>query len=111
MRKPRDLDAELRALAERTQRLKSRRVTQLGELVIAAGAGELDLDVLAGALLSAATREDGAATAIWKAKGEAFFRSRPTRPAPPPAQGDRSPAGQDPDADAAGPGGPGAAGS
>ena len=35
MRKPRDIDAELAALAGRATALKARRVTQLGELVIA----------------------------------------------------------------------------
>ena len=38
MRKPRDFDAELKALGDKAQNLKSRKVQQLGELVIATGA-------------------------------------------------------------------------
>ena len=41
MRKPRDYDAELKALSERAAELKSRKVQQLGELVIATGADAL----------------------------------------------------------------------
>jgi hypothetical protein len=38
MRKPRDFDSELKALADKAKQLKERRVQQLGELVIATGA-------------------------------------------------------------------------
>ena len=34
MRKPRDFDAELKALGDKARDLKSRKVQQLGELVI-----------------------------------------------------------------------------
>ena len=37
MRKPRDFDSELKALTEKAKQLKSRKVLQLGELVIATG--------------------------------------------------------------------------
>ena len=37
MRKPRDFDAELKALGDKARDLKSRKVQQLGELVIATG--------------------------------------------------------------------------
>lgn len=37
MRKPRDYDAELKALEDRTKELKTRKVQELGELVIATG--------------------------------------------------------------------------
>ena len=53
MRKPRDIDAELQALAKKAKDLKSRKVTQLGELVIATGAEALTTEVLVGALLAA----------------------------------------------------------
>jgi hypothetical protein len=92
MRKPRDLDAELSALAERTQRLKARKVTQLGELVIATGASELDLEVLAGALVAAVETKGPDFIAAWRAKGQAFFRTKPARGAAPPP-GDDTPAG------------------
>ena len=38
MRKPRDYDAELKALEDKAKELKTRKVQQLGELVIATGA-------------------------------------------------------------------------
>ena len=49
MRKPRDFDAELKALADKAKQLKERSVHQLGELVIATGADALDDEQLAGA--------------------------------------------------------------
>ena len=48
MRKPRDIDSELKALEAKAKTLKERRVRQLGELVIATGADALDADLLAG---------------------------------------------------------------
>ena len=54
MRKPRDFDSELKALADKAKQLKERRVRDLGALVTATGADTLDADVLAGALLDAA---------------------------------------------------------
>jgi hypothetical protein len=51
MRKPRDFDSELKALADKAKQLKERRVQQLGELVIATGADATDAETLAGALL------------------------------------------------------------
>ena len=38
MRKPRDFDAELKALDDKARELRTRKVQQLGELVIATGA-------------------------------------------------------------------------
>src|SRR3984885_11762302 len=51
MRKPRDFDGELKALQDKARDLKSRKVQQLGELVIATGADSLNVDELAGALI------------------------------------------------------------
>jgi hypothetical protein len=73
MRKPRDLDAELQALAQRAKALKGRRVTQFGELVIATGADQLDPEVLAGALLAAA-KAPAAERERWRAAGAVAFR-------------------------------------
>jgi iron complex outermembrane receptor protein len=56
MRKPRDFDSELKALADKAKALKERRIRQFGELVMATGADALDADLLAGALIDAATR-------------------------------------------------------
>lgn len=86
MRKPRDINAELRALAEKEKSLKARKITQLGELVAATGAGDLDVDTLAGVLLSAVEEEDADAREAWRRKGAAFFqRSRRSRSAGEPA--------------------------
>lgn len=83
MRKPRAIDAELAALAERATLLKARRVTQLGELVVASGADGLGADILMGALLAAAAEGDEAVLKRWHAGGEAFFQGdRAGRSAP-----------------------------
>ena len=81
MRKPRDIDAELAALAERAAALKARRVTQLGELVIASGADALGADILMGALSAAATEKNDQTRSQWRQQGEAFFRGAQARPA------------------------------
>ncbi len=78
MRKPRDYESELKALAEKAKRLKERRVQQLGELVIATGAEVLDPDVLAGALLDAASSKDAITQAAWRKRGAMFFDGRAT---------------------------------
>lgn len=76
MRKPRDIDTELKALQDKQRQLRAKRTTQLGELVAATGADALDPETLAGALLdaAAAARTDAAAKEAWQRKGEAFFR-------------------------------------
>lgn len=84
MKKPRDIDAELKALSEKARSLKAKQRTQLGELVAATGADALDPETLAGALLDAVERAkaDGQAKEAWRAKGAAFFhRGKRSRPA------------------------------
>ncbi|APR55097.1 conjugal transfer protein TraD [Sphingomonas koreensis] len=81
MRKPRDFDSELRALADKAKQLKERRVRQLGELVAATGADALDADLLAGALLDAATTKDAGVKEGWRKRGAAFFQSKARKPA------------------------------
>ena len=66
MRKPRDFDSELKALADKAKQLKERRVRDLGALVTATGADALDADLLAGALLDAATNTDKATGEGWR---------------------------------------------
>ena len=53
MRKPADLDTQIKALQEKAKSLKDRQKTQLGELVLATGADSLPLEALAGVLLAA----------------------------------------------------------
>ena len=83
MRKPRDIDAELKALADKAKGLKARRVMQLGELVTLTGADTLDLETLAGALLAAV---EGVRTAqtkeAWRREGAGFFQRRSRRKDP-----------------------------
>ena len=74
MRKPRDIDSELKALAERAKQLKERRVQQLGELVIATGGDAIDAETLAGALLSIVEITDAAKKESWRKRGNAFFQ-------------------------------------
>ena len=74
MRKPRDYDAELKALDERAKQLRERRLAQFGELVTATGADALDVEMLAGALLAAAESKDNATKEAWRKRGAASFQ-------------------------------------
>ena len=76
MRKPRDYDAELKALTDKARQLKSRKQSQLGELVMAAGADALNAEELAGALLAIATTTDSARREAWRKRGAAFFSGK-----------------------------------
>ncbi|WP_439486803.1 conjugal transfer protein TraD [Blastomonas fulva] len=58
MRKPRDYDEGLQALKDKAKQLRSRKQTQLGELVIATGADALGTEVLAGVLLAVTGNHD-----------------------------------------------------
>src|SRR3954466_13014343 len=68
MRKPRDIDAELKALHDKQKQLRARRVVQFGELVTATGADALDPETLAGALLEAIerTKADPSTKEAWR---------------------------------------------
>lgn len=76
MRKPRDFDSELKALADKAKQLKERRVRDLGALVTATGADALDAETLAGALLDAAANTDKAIGEGWRKRGAAFFQGK-----------------------------------
>lgn len=82
MRKPRDFDAELKALEDKARELKTRKVQQLGELVIATGADALTPEELAGALSVLAETTDAAKREAWAKRGAAMFRSKSRKPAP-----------------------------
>jgi len=79
MRKPRDFDAELKALEDKARELKTRKVQQLGELVIATGADVLNADELAGALVAVAETKDATKKEAWAKRGAAFFQGRSRR--------------------------------
>ena len=74
MRKPRDYDAELKALNDRAKQLKERKVGQLGDLVIATGADALTIEHLAGLLLTGMEKKDAAVKEGWRKRGAAFFQ-------------------------------------
>ena len=82
MRKPRNFDAELKALGDKARGLKTRKVQQLGELVIATGADALSADELAGALIVLAETKEAGKREAWARRGAAFFQSRARRNAP-----------------------------
>ncbi len=81
MRKPRDFDAELKALDKKARDLRRSKVQQLGELVIATGADAFSADELAGALIVLVETKDAAKKEVWAKRGAAFFQSRPRRAA------------------------------
>jgi len=81
MRKPRDYGAELKALEDKARELKTRKVQQLGELVILTGADALTVDELAGALIVLAETKDAGKREAWAKRGAAFFQGRSRRPA------------------------------
>jgi len=76
MRKPRDFDAALRALTDKTNALKQNKRQQLGELIVATGAGTFDMETLAGALLAIVETSDNVQKEGWRKRGEAFFRTK-----------------------------------
>ncbi|MDX3966315.1 MAG: conjugal transfer protein TraD [Bradyrhizobium sp.] len=82
MRRPRDFDTELKALEDKAKELKSRKVQQLGELVIATGADALTIEELAGALVALAETKDAGKREAWTKRGAAFFRRKSRRSAP-----------------------------
>ena len=84
MRKPRDYDAELKALEDKARELKMRKVQQLGELIIATGADTLTPDELAGALIVLTETKDAGKREAWAKRGAAFFQGRARRTAPAP---------------------------
>ena len=84
MRKPRDFDAELKALEGKARDLKSRKVQQLGELVISTVADALSAEELAGALIVLTETKEPGMREAWAKRGAAFFQGRSQRSAPSP---------------------------
>lgn len=76
-RRPRDIEAELKALQDKARQLRTRQKSQLGELLLSTGAADaLDPDALAGLLLRGLeqAKSDPKAVEGWRKRGEAFFR-------------------------------------
>ncbi|WP_409998992.1 IS66 family transposase zinc-finger binding domain-containing protein [Bradyrhizobium sp. SZCCHNRI2007] len=82
MCKPRDFDAKLKVLEDKARGLKTRKVRQLGELVIATGADMLSAGELAGALIVLAETKEAGKREAWAKRGAAFFQNRARRTAP-----------------------------
>jgi len=80
MRKPRDYDAELKALDDKARQLRQRKVQQLGELIVACGADALSPEDLAGALLGIAEVKDASVKEGWRKRGAAFFQHPSRKP-------------------------------
>jgi len=74
MRKPRDFDAELKALEDKARALKTRKVRQLGELVMATGADTLTVNELAGALIVLAETKEAGRREAWPGAAPRSFR-------------------------------------
>ena len=75
MRKLRDFDADLKTLEDKARGLKTRKVRQLGELVIATGADTLTAEELAGALIVLSETREAGKREAWARRGTAFFQS------------------------------------
>jgi hypothetical protein len=76
MRKPRDFDAELKALGDKARDLKSRKVQQLGGLVMATGADTLTPDELAGALVALSETKEAGKREAWARRSRLFSKPR-----------------------------------
>ena len=76
-RKPRDYDAELQALMERTRKVKSAKTIQLGEIAQLVGADALPLEAFAGALMAALeqSKKQPEAIARWTERGATLFQA------------------------------------
>lgn len=81
MRKPKDFDAALRALTDKTKTLKQNKRRQLGDLIMATGADTLDIETLAGGLLAIVETSDAGQKEAWRKHGAAFFRGKEHEPA------------------------------
>ncbi len=76
-RKPKDYDAELQALMDRTKKVKSAKTIQLGEIAQLVGADALPLEAFAGALMAALeqSRKQPEAIARWTERGATLFQA------------------------------------
>lgn len=90
-RKPRDYDAELQSLMEKARKVKSRKTTQLGELVQVVGADMLPFEALVGALLAAVeqSKKQPEAVTKWTERGQAFFQQSSGKREKPQAASDK----------------------
>jgi hypothetical protein len=81
MRKPKDFDAALRALTDKTKALKENKRRQLGDLIMAIGADALDIETPAGGLLVIVETRDAGQKEAWRKRGAEMFRGKEREPA------------------------------
>jgi hypothetical protein len=81
MRKPKDFDAALRTLTDKTKALKENKRRQLGDLIMATGADALDIETLAGGLLVIVETRDAGQKEAWRKRGAEMFRGKEREPA------------------------------
>ena len=76
-RKPRDYEAELQDLMQRTKKVKSVKIDQLGEIAQLVGADALPLENFAGALMVAPeqSKKQPEAIARWTERGATLFQT------------------------------------
>ncbi len=84
-----DIETELTALKNKAKALKTKKAAQLGDLVFAAGASQLDPVVLAGALLAIVKEDNPQIVEGWRRHGQTFFQDRrkPRKAVSPPGDG------------------------
>lgn len=68
-------------MTDKTKALRENKRRQLGELIVATGADALDIEVLAGGLLTMVGANDAVQTESWRRRGAAFFRKTARRSA------------------------------
>ena len=95
-RKPRDYDAELQTLMDRTKKVKSAKTVQLGEIAQLVGADALPLEAFAGALMAALeqSKKQPEAIARWTERGATLFQGKGKR-GKTPTSGDAAAGGTD----------------
>ena len=76
-RKPRDYDAELQALMDKANKVRTQKTNQLGELVQITGADALPMEALAGALLAVVKQGKDKPELLvrWTETGKSVFQS------------------------------------
>jgi hypothetical protein len=74
MRKPRDIDAELKALQDKQHSLKLKRITQFGELVTATSSGALDLKSSPVCSSMPSNAKADPSVEAWQQRNQSFFR-------------------------------------
>lgn len=76
MRKPRDFDTALKTLTDKAKALQQTKRRQLGELIVATDADMIDVEILAGGLLTIVESKHKVQKDARRQRGVAFFRGQ-----------------------------------